>query len=118
MRRRMWSPPPASTWPATGDHWLTAGMCIIQEFLKLVKGIMRFLASTRDDSEGFWAEIRCVGRPGVPSERMRRRVWSPPQHLPDWTNVINMCWQGGQIMILCSQTYYEIALRVRILETC
>ena len=41
----------------------------------------------------------------------------PPQHPPDWTNVINMCWQGGQIMILCSQTYYEIALRVRIPKT-
>ena len=41
----------------------------------------------------------------------------PSQHPPDWTNAINMCWQGGQIMILCSQTYYEIALRVRISET-
>ena len=44
---------------------------------------MRFLESTRDDSEGFWAEIRCAGRPVVPSERMRRRVWSLPL-APTW----------------------------------
>ena len=45
---------------------------------------MRFLASTRDVSEGFWAEIRWAGRPGVPSEPMPRHVWSPPP-APTWS---------------------------------
>ena len=35
MRRRMWSPPSAPTWPATGDHWLTTGMFIIQEIIEI-----------------------------------------------------------------------------------